>query len=178
MNKVIFSGICSAILLANTASADPVNIPPEAWGQLAKDLQVFEQPVKAGESQTGSSGINNAYNEWSNATTLQNSPIFNSPNSTTSIGQINAGTPVEILAKSDGRYSISSDEFEGWVDASALGSIGIDGMIQGTINELISKVAQLQQKYQSNQYFAITGFAAEISIPPSVSINFEIRKDE
>ncbi|MDG4721558.1 MULTISPECIES: hypothetical protein [Thalassospira] len=170
--------VASLSLISSSAIADTVTVPPEAWKELSADLRMLDAPtlMMAAQQNPAISGSgSDTENSWTKVTTSKSSPIFTSPNSTNSIGLLEAGTPVEIKTISDGRYAITTDGFEAWVDASAFG-IDFGGLAQDVMNGLIEEVARLQQKYSTSQYFVITGFSAELGISPSIAVNFEIRK--
>ena len=47
---------------------------------------------------------------------------------------------------------------------------------EGIFNDLTERAVRLRETYQKNPYFSITGFAVNVGVPTSVSINFEFKK--
>lgn len=176
--KLLIS-LFSVTVLGETASADPVEVPASAWEQLAQDLRNFDSPSIQTYQVPNGVANDEAYPAgMAKATVQKTAPLFTSADSPRSIGTIDAGTTVDVIKKSDDRYSVKYRGFEGWVEANTIAGVDVSGLAQTTISKLIKEVAKLQAKYQSNPYFLISGFSAELSLPPSVSINFNIREAE
>ncbi|HXF44912.1 MAG TPA: hypothetical protein VNK91_02220 [Burkholderiaceae bacterium] len=74
----------------------------------------------------------------------------------------------------------------GWVPASdvvpSAGTIRLTAggaqstsLADGIFNNLAERAIRFRDAYRSNPYFSVSGFAVNVGVPPSVSINFDFR---
>lgn len=94
------------------------------------------------------------------------------------------GQSFRVVDKVESWYAVQLEKpksgiYSGWVSAKAavpLLAVGLKESITDRLyQKIVSKVVAFRQKWEKNQYLKVSGFSIDISIPPSVSIDFEFK---
>lgn len=99
------------------------------------------------------------------------------------------GQTFQVIDKTEDWYAIRLLEpvqgfSSGWVSAAEVvptssankGTVKQTSFADDAFRQLTEQAAKMRDSYRNNPYVAVSGFAVNVGIPPSVSINFEFKK--
>lgn len=165
------------LLVALNASEAQTQIPPEVMNDVAKDLATLQAEVlKAGEVMRGSQA---GYLEAIKVTKPSEARAGADRN-TTVIFKVREGTTLPVLDKANDWYAVKDPSNKvGWVHASAATPVGApeppEGTQQKVFRSLVEGAAKMREQYKNNPYVIVKGFSVNISIAPSVELQFEFK---
>lgn len=100
------------------------------------------------------------------------------------IKEFKAGATLPVVKKVDDWYVVNlsgeGDHQFGWVQADWVAPKDYNFKTKASSEEdiyqkVISKIQDLKQKYDNNDYVRVSGFSVDVGIPPSVNISFEFK---
>lgn len=164
------------MLLPMASFAQEQSIPEPVLKELSRDLADMHQAlVKAQTSLTSGSEFV--------AVEVQSAEIHSTPNPSSAVlARVEAGEPFRVVQRSGDWYQVESDaNSSGWLKADAVRPLSStvpasQSSTERLFAELTDKAARLRDRYRDNEYISISGFTIEISVPPSVSIDFEFKE--
>lgn len=94
------------------------------------------------------------------------------------IGQIPAGAEVAVIGREGNfaqlHYESNGAEITGWAEVNELSVASASSIADIAIGPLVRQAHGLQQRWQNNEYVAVSGFTVSL-FPPSINVSFAFR---
>jgi hypothetical protein len=158
-------------------------IPDSVIDDIARDLAVLQREViKAGDKQRGEVGV--SYGPPAAVTVNKPATTRMGADKNASVSfKIPAGTTLPVLDKTQDWYAVQNKSKQvGWVSASDVTPVPSahqtppnQGGDEGLFRTLTEKASQMRDKYKNNPYVFVKGFTVNLSLVPSVSVDFEFK---
>ena len=186
MTRLLLASLLAISLQGTVAYAQQSAVPPETLRELSADLADIQRAMaKAYQSEQLPTAPTTVKVTSDNATVLSGANSTAKP-----LGFVGNGTNLKILDKVGEYYAVQGTGAEkwtsGWIKAdnvvpTSAGFIPAfppptsPGVLDQIFDEAMAKLEALKVKYDKNKYVRVSGFSITLGIPPSATVDFELK---
>jgi hypothetical protein len=168
MEESIMKGLCSAavLLLLSTISATAQSLE-QTFDQIGSRLEAAQQSL-----------IRPAPTPGMTFQLIEDAPVYTRPDpSARTPTKMDAKAPVILqgFEKGFAKVTTPGSQLVYYLPASALGSGSVQGIVSNQLKNAIETLKGIANDLQHNPYVRVKGFSVNVSISPSLNIDFEMR---